>query len=287
MLADDRQSARLLKDMGPALIEMFRSDVTAPEVIAYARRLAQLERFSAMLTDDAVFEDESAKLKEQGKGHGNELTWQAFFEENPWIFGTGLAPQFLHAWDPEKLEQTVRGASVAGPGKKPDALMHTAGALSALVLAEIKSHRTPLIDGEEYRKGVWPPSEELTASVAQCHTTLDAATATLGNMLTQRDADGFDTDTWAAVCRPRSLLVVGSLSQLEKQGKTNLPQFENFERFRRSLRDPEVITFDELYLRARLALQMADPETGPTEQEDEKANSASWPEDAFVDEAPF
>jgi len=100
-------------------------------------------------------------------------------------------------------------------------------------------------------------------------------------MLTQRDADGFDTDTWAAVCRPRSLLVVGSLSQFEKQGKTNLPQFENFERFRRSLRDPEVITFDELYLRASLALEMADPDADAGAQE---VGEIDWPP---IDDAPF
>jgi len=281
VLADDRESARLLEELRPALAEMFRSDVTAPDMIAYARRRSQLDRFNAMLTDDAAFEAESANLEEQGRRHGSELTWQAFFEENPWIFGTGLAPQFLHAWDQDKLEQTVRGASVAGPGKKPDALMRTAGALSALVLVEIKSHRTPLIDHEEYRKGVWPPSVELAASVAQCHTILDAATAALGNMLTQRDADGFDTDSWAAVCRPRSLLVVGSLSQFEKRGKPNLPQFENFERFRRSLRDPEVITFDELYLRARLALEMADPKAGA---EPPEVSETHW---ASIEDAPF
>lgn len=100
-------------------------------------------------------------------------------------------------------------------------------------------------------------------------------------MLTQRDADGFDTDTWASVCRPRSLLVVGSLSQFEKQGKTNLPQFESLERFRRSLRDPEVIAFDELCLRATLALEMADPDADAGVPE---AGESDWPP---TDDAPF
>lgn len=284
VLADDRESARLLKDMGPALIEMFRSDVTAPEVIAYARRRSQLERFNAMLTDDDAFEAESARLAEQGTRSGKELTWHPFFEENQWIFGSGLAPQFLHAWDPEKLEQAVQGASLAGPGKKPDAVMRTAGALSALVLVEIKSHRDPLIEGTEYRSGAWPPSEELAASLAQCQTALDATTATLGRVLTKRDPEGYETDEWAAVCRPRSLLVIGSLSQFEKQGRPNLEQFESFERFRRSLRDPEVITFDELYERARLALLMAEPQSETAEHE----ASGTGPDEAdVIDEAPF
>ena len=283
MLADDRESARLLRAMGPAAIkEMFRSDVTAPEVIAYARRRSQLERFYSLMNDDDAFEAESAALRAAGRRSGKESTWQAFFEDNPWIFGTGLVPQFLHAWDPAKLEQTVKGASVVGSGKKPDALMRTAGALSALVLVEIKSHRTPLIEGTEYRKGVWPPSDQLAAGIAQCHTTRDAATDTLGRTLTQVDAEGYDTDTWAVVCRPRSLLVIGSLSQFERNARPNLEQFESFERFRRSLSDPEVITFDELYQRASLALEMADAEMDEPESD---SSSDIW--DWGPDEAPF
>lgn len=284
VLAEDRESAELLAEMKPVLTEMFRSDVTAPEVIAYARRRSQLERFRMMLGDNAAFAAESSALKAHGRLQGNEATWQAFFEDNPWIFGTGLAPQFLHAWNPERLEQTVRGASVAAPGKKPDALMRTAGALSALVLVEIKSHQTPLVQGQ-YRKGVWPPSDELAASVAQCHTTLDAASAALGRMFTQRDAFGFETGDWAAVCRPRSLLVIGSLSQFLKQGRPNLEQFENFERFRRSLRDPEVITFDELYQRASLALEMAD--AGAASPVPDASSTQVNPISIGPDEAPF
>ncbi|MEX1004141.1 MAG: Shedu immune nuclease family protein [Acidimicrobiia bacterium] len=283
MLADDRESARLLKAMGPeAIQEMFRSDVTAPEVIAYARRRAQLERFNELMNDDGAFEAESAALKAEGRRSGNEATWQAFFEANTWIFGTGLAPQFLHAWDPERLEQTVRGASVSGPGKKPDALMRTAGALSALALVEIKSHRTLLIQGKEYRKGVWPPSDELAASIAQCHTTLDTATQALGRTLRQTDDEGYDSDNWALVCRPRSLLVIGSLAQFERDGRPNLEQFESFERFRRSLSDPEVITFDELYQRANLALEMANADMHEPER-DTVISVSDW----GPDEAPF
>ena len=47
---------------------------------------------------------------------------KAFFEANKWIFGSGLTTQFLHSWDLDRLEQTVVGASVAGTGKRPDAL---------------------------------------------------------------------------------------------------------------------------------------------------------------------
>jgi Domain of unknown function (DUF4263) len=52
------------------------------------------------------------------------------------------------------------------------------------------------------------------------------------------------------VCRPRSILVVGSLQQFQRNGDLHRAMYESFERFRRSVRDPEIVTFDEMYERA-------------------------------------
>jgi len=60
------------------------------------------------------------------------------------------------------------------------------------------------------------------------------------------------------VCRPRTLLVVGSLTEFIHDGNVHHEKFQSFERFRRGLRDPEILTFDELYRRARLALALAE-----------------------------
>jgi hypothetical protein len=60
-----------------------------------------------------------------------------------------------------------------------------------------------------------------------------------------------------AVCRPRSLLVVGSLSEFHENDRFNRAKYESFERFRRSLRDPEIVTFDELFERARIMLELS------------------------------
>ena len=165
-----------------------------------------------------------------------------------------FAPQFLHSWSKERLEQTVVGASIAGPGKRPDAVLRTAGAISAVVLAEIKHHRTELL-AEEYRSGCWRVSPEVAGGVAQCQGTVDEAQDALGKTIEVTDEDGF-TVAQAFVCRPRSLLVVGSLSEFMNAGNVHHARFESFERFRRSLRDPEILTFDELFERARLTLAL-------------------------------
>lgn len=230
--------------------------MAAPEIVAVARRKRQIERFDGLLTDPSKFDAEILSLSTQGKRSGPEAVWQAFFEENRWIFGAGLSIQFLHSWDPERLEQSVVGASVGSHGKRPDALLRTAGALSALALIEIKTHRTPLLSSGEIRPGAWSVSSAVTEGVAQCQTTVDETVRRLGPQLVSKDENGFERDT-TFVCRPRSILIIGSLRQfLSNSEKVNPDKYESFERLRRSLRDPEIVTFDELYERARMVHEL-------------------------------
>jgi hypothetical protein len=57
--------------------------------------------------------------------------------------------------------------------------------------------------------------------------------------------------------RPRSVVVAGSLSQFQTGHGVNEPRFTSFELFRRQLIAPEIVTFDELYERARFIVEQA------------------------------
>jgi hypothetical protein len=255
IIADDTSRGQIFRRYRSAFRDLIEADVESPEIVAFARRRRELQTFDALLGDAEFFKKRRLELKSQGHRSGPEDVWQDFFEVNQWIFGTGLATQFLHAWNADRLEETVSGSSVFGPGKRPDALMRTAGAMSALVFVEIKQHETPLLDSE-YRSGAWVPGKHVVGGVAQCHATVDEVVRR-ARQLDVLDDNGFETGVWALICRPRSLLVVGSLEQFLRGGKPNLSMFEGFERYRRSLTDPEIITFDELYERARLSLELA------------------------------
>jgi len=50
---------------------------------------------------------------------------------------------------------------------------------------------------------------------------------------------------------------VGSLDEFTREGRPNVARFESFERFRRSIRDPEIVTFDELYERAAMSVALS------------------------------
>ncbi len=128
-----RLSERMLRDLfrDPAALtslytrepekfrDLIRNDSTADDLIALARRRDVVATFRTWLEDDAAFDTAAAEAG------GPEKAWQKLFEENPWILGVGLGGQLLTSWDENKLEQVVAGYTVAGAGKRVDALLKT------------------------------------------------------------------------------------------------------------------------------------------------------------------
>lgn len=234
------------------IYSLIEDDITARDVLALKRKRKSLIEFKKMLEEPDYFD--SLREKADGVRRGPEAVWQEFFDTNRWMFGLGLASQLLLSWEEGKLEQTIVGRSIAVPGKRVDALLHSAGALSAVCLVEIKRHDTELLEPEQYRAGAWQVSKELSGGIAQCHANV-ASLLREHEKLIQRDQRGFTTGKTAIVCRPRSYLVIGSLREFREGDQVNEPMFRSFEDMRRSLSDPEVITYDELYIRASHILQ--------------------------------
>ena len=174
LLVNETSRQALFTRYAGVFAELFEADVDSPELIAFARRRRQVDVFERLLTDSDYFQERQRELERAGRLHGAEHVWQGFFEENKWIFGSALAVQYLHSWNPDKLEQRTLGSSAFTHGKRPDALMRTAGALSALVFVEIKTHKTELLHREAnpYRSGTWRASQDVVGGVAQCHTTV-------------------------------------------------------------------------------------------------------------------
>jgi len=232
--------------------QLISDDAAASDIIAIAHRKNVIERFRALLADDELFERERIRSGSQ------EKVWQKFLEANPWILGVTLAGQLLTSWNDEKLEQVVAGASVAGPGKRTDALLRTNGAIRSLVFAEIKHHKTPLL-GQEYRPGAWGVSGELAGGISQLQQTVYRARRQISERLYDRDAEGAETGEVTFLVRPRSYLITGDLNQLKgDSGGVNVGKHRSFELNRRNLYEPEIITFDELLARAEWHVPQGD-----------------------------
>jgi hypothetical protein len=237
----------LLKSDMRLVAEVVEREITERDVVAIAYRRQQLERFERLLEDPTFFDSERARLE----CRGDEALWQGFFEQNPWIFGYGLYYVFTSAFDEGTLQQTVAGSRIGSKGKRADALLRTRGIVSSLCFVEIKTHRKSLLREHAYRPDTWAPSEEVTSGIAQSQRTVDSAELEIRRRLEGRDAEGTPTGTSAYLLRPRSVLVVGNLSEFMTTTGVNEAKFTSFELLRRQLVAPEVITFDELLERAR------------------------------------
>lgn len=184
-------------------------------------------------------------IKESSK---NESYWQEFFTNNDWIFGYGLNYKFLSI----SSDQPNYGCeNYTGKGKqKGDYLTHSeATKVHFTVLVEIKKPETNLLakkprTGEyvKYRNGAWLLGCELLGGVSQLQVNCKSW---------QRDSEELknrvllDKDIYTV--QPKGILVIGNTAQFE----SNLEQLTSFELFRRGLSNIEVLTYDELYERAK------------------------------------
>jgi hypothetical protein len=174
----------------------------------------------------------------------NEGAWERFFIDNTWIFGYGLAYQFLST---VQNQPNFGGARLAGRGtERGDFLMATHADVRFTVLVDIKRPDTALLAPRPYREGsgVYRVSNEVAGGVAQlqsnCATWLAEGARHPENVVLMHEL-GLHTH------EPKGILVVGRMAQIAEDND----RVGSFERFRRRVENPEIITFDELYERAR------------------------------------
>lgn len=231
--------------------EVLRSEVTTEDIIAVGYRKKQLDVYNKLLNDQNYFES----LKSKKQCSTNEGLWQKYFEKNPWVFGYGLGYIFLSGLDDKKLEQVVQGHSVDSHGKRVDALMKTKGIISNLCFIEIKTHSTDLLESNPYRSGCWAPSKELAGAIAQVQGTVASAVENLSCKINPNDKEGNPTGEEIYNYQPKSYLVIGSMSEFVSEHGVNKDKLRSFELLRKNTSNPEIITFDELYERAKFIVQ--------------------------------
>jgi len=246
LIISNNQARNLLKDNLDIFLELIKSDITKADLVSVGYRKKQIEVYKRLLSEIDYFE----KLKIKNNCT-NEALWQKFFEKNQWVFGYGLGYIFLSNLDNKKLEQIVQGYNLNSYGKRVDALMKTKGIISNLCFIEIKTNITALLDNKPYRPGCWSPSKELSGAVAQVQGTVASAVETLSNKLILEDKEGNPTGEEVFNYQPKSYLIIGSLDEFSTENGINKDKYRSFELFRKNTSNPEIITFDELFERAK------------------------------------
>lgn len=246
IILSDSQAKKMVQENQELLIEVLRLEVTKEDIVSVGFRKKQLEWYEKSLNDPQWFEEIKDKKKTTKEG-----LWQYYFEKNPWIFGYGLGYIFLEGLNDKKLEQVVQGHNVDNYGKRVDALMKTKGIISNLCFIEIKTHETQLLDSKPYRAGCWAPSKELVGAISQVQGTVASAVDSLSDKISLGDKFGNPTGEEIYNYQPKAYLVIGSMSEFSTENGVNKDKLRSFEIFRKNVVSPEIITFDELYERAR------------------------------------
>lgn len=250
MLLSPEQTRKMMAMNTPLLAALARTEITTEDVVALGYRKSQLRRFDLLLHDTSAFESELLEC-----GARPEAVWQRFFEQNRWVFGYGLSYVFMAGLEDRKLEQVVRGFDVTGRGKRIDSLLKTKAEVSSLCFVEIKHHNTSLLAPNSYRPDVWQPSKEISGAVAQAQATVQAALSIIGDELRPELEDGSPSGELLQAIQPRSFVVAGTLGELTTDAGLNKPKFRAFELYRRNIIQPEILTFDELFYRAKYIVE--------------------------------
>ncbi len=231
------------------LSELQKNNISQSDLKGLGHRKEQLEVFKNMLYTENYFENLKAELKIDK----DESVWQKFFEANHWILGYGLNYVFNSPLEGKKLEQVTKGNDVFGAGKRVDLFMKTRGLINSLCFGEIKTHTTPLLKQvkDAYRRECWAADEQLAGGIAQIQKTVQISLRNIQTKTQLKEANGDLTGEEVYLYQPKSFLLIGSLEEFKGANGINEDKFSSFELLRRGMHNPEILTFDELYERAK------------------------------------
>jgi len=229
------------------LIEkVLENNITNKDIIGLGYRKNELEIFRKLLEENYLSEYKKEVIK---KEHiKDELAWQFFFNKNPWIFGYGLDYRFMKIL---QKEFSASGTEADGSGQvNGDFLI---GDKKFTTFVELKKPDTPLFKKSTVRSGAWKLSTDLMEAKSQI---LEQKASGQIKMEMKRIHDGEGKEIKHKSYDSKVILIIGNWEQikedtdLEKQTK-----IKTFELFRRDSRNIEIITYDELYERAKYIVE--------------------------------
>ena len=237
--------AILIQPDGQKIIdELIKSGIiTSRDIINVGYRKKQVEIFDKLLHEQNY--PEKYRTENNISDTKPEKVWQHFFRNNEWIFGYGLDYRFLGIL---QNEAHISNSDVAGrDGAISDSLL---GCSKFTVLVEIKKPSTPLFENSKNRANSWKLSDDLIDSLSQileqkaswqikAEVNANNNFNDEGKLIQQKTLD------------PKSILIIGSDSQFEGTEKIKQIKLRTFELFRRDSRNIEILTYDELYERAK------------------------------------
>lgn len=177
-----------------------------------------------------------------------ESTWQYFFKKNEWIFGYGLDYRYQKIL---QKEPHLSGSNIDGGGDViGDFLL---GDKMFTTFVEIKKPSTPIFANSQNRSGSWTLSTHLMNAVSQI---LEQKAS---GLIKLEKGSLFDSAGYLIThkaCDSKVILIIGNWNELDScTDQEKEIKKRTFELFRRDSRNIEILTFDELYERAKFIVE--------------------------------
>jgi hypothetical protein len=239
----------LSKKGGAELVETMINEgiISSKDIVNTAFRKRGLQIFSDLKNNSEYWKTyaEANGLKK----YSEEKVWQYFFEKNQWIFGYGLDYRYQ-----EILQREVHLSNAELDGSNTVIGDYLLGDNFFTTFVELKKPSTLLFANKGNRSNSWKLSNDLIESVSQIleHKAsglirLDSQQYINGEPLTQKAYDS------------KVILIIGDWKELENSSNTLEKEIKKktLELFRRDSRNVEILTFDELFERAKFIVEGA------------------------------
>jgi len=244
MLQDDDGSGEEL------LKQILDSDsITSRDIVSTGYRKAQLEIFRRLLEEDYIEGYKRDVL--QKPNIQDEKAWQEFFYYNQWIFGYGLDYKFKSI-----LQREFHASNANIAGKNAVISDFLLGDKRYTAFVEIKLPTTALFKKSQNRSGSWKLSSGLIDAYSQILEHKASGEIKLEGRNDMYDGNGSLISQYAYDAKV--FLIIGCLNEIEQEVTSDLEKkikLKTFELFRRDSRNVEIITYDELYERAKFIVE--------------------------------
>ncbi|NGP88987.1 Shedu immune nuclease family protein [Fodinibius halophilus] len=234
----------LAQEGGEEIIESLISEgiVTSKDIVNTGYRKRQINEFKRLLTEKNYWKQYSND--EEINSQKEEKTWQHFFSKNEWIFGYGLDYRFQGI-----LQKEFHASSTEADGSSAVIGDFLIGDKRFTTFVEIKKPSTPLFGNSKNRSNAWALSNDLIDSVSQ----ILEQKASGQIRLEQKDLhDDKGEPIIQKSYDSKVILIIGNWDKVTYDNpKEKIIKGKTFELYRRDSRNVEIITYDELYNRAK------------------------------------
>ncbi len=224
-----------------------KGSITSQDIVNTGYRKLNLQKFQKLLSDDSyidTYKNENGILNSPP-----EKVWQHFFKNNPWIFGYGLDYRFQSI-----LQDEVNLNSANLGGKNAVNADFLLGDNKFTTFVEIKRPNTKLFGEKKNRSNSWKLSTDLYEAHSQILEHKACGQIKLSENSREYDRNGEEIKQKAY--DSKTILIIGSWKEIESSNAQEKKIKEKtLELFRQNSKNVEIITFDELYDRAKFIVE--------------------------------